>query len=130
MPGSTGKVRPRQYHEGNVPQSGGEDCAAGKAPLDATIPKDKSEGNSLRELGALERRGHATEKILVEAAPGDFQLRLDFSRKEDVRRVEFRLTEEVVRIDVESRRHKVQLYRALPGTCSAGIVPPVSQVDR
>ena len=81
-------------------------------------------------MGTLEERGDTAEKILVEAAPGDFELRLNLSRKEDVGRVEFRLTEKVVRIDVECRRHKDLLYRALPGTWSAGIAASASQVDR
>jgi len=107
VPGSDWKVWPREDHEGEVPEGGGEDGAAGEPPLDTAIPKDKSERNSLRQMVALEGRGHAAEKILVEAPPGDFELRLNLTRKEDVWRVEFRLTEEVARIDVESRRHKV-----------------------
>jgi hypothetical protein len=47
-----------------------------------------------------------------------------------VGRIEFRLTKEVVRIDMESLRHKVSLYRALPETWSAGIALSVSQADR
>jgi len=101
------KVWPREKHERDMEQCCREDSTAGKAPLDAAIPKDKSEVNSLQQMSALERRGHITEETLVEATPGDFELRLNLTREEDVRRVEFRLTEEVVRIDVESRRHKV-----------------------
>jgi hypothetical protein len=56
---------------------------------------------------ALEGRGHTAEKVLVEAAPGDFELRLNLAREENVGRVEFRLTEKIVRVNVESRRHEV-----------------------
>jgi hypothetical protein len=107
MPGGGRKVWPRENHERDVQQGGGEESTPGKAPLDAAIPKDKSEGNSLRQMGALERCDHVAQETLVETAPGDFELRLNLPRKEDVGRVEFRLTEKVVRVDVESRRHKV-----------------------
>jgi hypothetical protein len=107
VPGGAWKVLPRENHEGDVQQCCGEESAAWEAPLDAAIPKDKGERIGFQEMCALEGYGHTAEKILVEAAPSDFELRLNLSRKEDVGRVEFRLTEEVVRIDVESGRHKV-----------------------
>ncbi len=107
VPRNDRKVWPRENHEGDVQQGRSEDSAAGKAPLHAAISKDKSVGNGLRQMGALEERGYTAEKILMEAAPSDFELRLYLAREDDVGRVEFCLTEQVVRIDVESRRHKV-----------------------
>ena len=58
-------------------------------------------------MGASKSCDHIAEKTLVEAAPGDFELRLDFTWQEDGARIDFRLTEQVVGIDMECHRHKL-----------------------
>jgi hypothetical protein len=101
VPGGDRKIRPGENHESNVKQSGGQYGAAGYVSFNATIPKHKSKGNGLREMSAFEERRYTAQEILMIAAPGDFQLRLDLARKEDVGRIQFCLTKKVKGVSVE-----------------------------
>ena len=118
------KIWPGEKDESDVPQGSGEYGSAGDISFDAAIAEDRGEGNGFRQMGTLEKCGHTAEKILVVAAPGNFQFRLDLARKEDVGRIELRLTKKVEGVSVERRpEHKVRLYRAMPGTWSGGKNP-------